>query len=66
MPEIDRQQAQGKRVAFRADAAFARPAINEVLEPRGVGDAIRIPATKKWELRHVKVVPRTESQETGR
>ena len=26
VPEIDRQQAQGKCVAFRADAAFARPA----------------------------------------
>ena len=26
VPEIDRQQAQGKHVAFRADAAFARPA----------------------------------------
>ena len=23
LPEIDRQQAEGKRVAFRADAAFA-------------------------------------------
>jgi hypothetical protein len=26
VPEIDRQQAEGQRVAFRADAAFARPA----------------------------------------
>ena len=26
VPEIDRQQAAGRRVAFRADAAFARPA----------------------------------------
>jgi hypothetical protein len=25
LPEIDRQQAQGKEVAFRGDAAFARP-----------------------------------------
>ena len=24
LPELDRQQAEGKRVAFRADAAFAR------------------------------------------
>ena len=50
MPEIDRQQAQGRRVAFRADAAFARPAIYEALEARGVGYAIRIPANKKLEL----------------
>ena len=50
VPEIDRQQAQGKRVAFRADAAFARPAIYEALEARGVGYAIRIPANKKLEL----------------
>ena len=50
VPEIDRQQAMGQRVAFRADAAFARPAIYEALEARGVGYAIRIPANKKLEL----------------
>ena len=50
VPEIDRQQAEGQRVAFRADAAFARPAIYEALEARGVGYAIRIPANKKLEL----------------
>jgi hypothetical protein len=36
VPEIDRQQAEGQRVAFRADAAFARPEIYETLEARGV------------------------------
>jgi Transposase DDE domain group 1 len=41
VPEIDRQQAIGLRVAFRADAAFARPAIYEALQARGVGYAIR-------------------------
>ena len=50
VPEIDRQQAQGKRVAFRADAAFARPAIDEALEARGVQYAIRMPANKHLEL----------------
>ena len=50
VPEIDRQQARGQRVAFRADAAFARPAIYEALEARGVGYAIRIPANKNLEL----------------
>ena len=50
VPEIDRQQASGLRVAFRADAAFARPAIYEALETRGVEYAIRIPANKNLEL----------------
>ena len=49
VPEIERQQAQGKLVAFRADAAFARPAIYEALEARGVQYAIRIPANKSLE-----------------
>jgi hypothetical protein len=50
VPEIERQQASGLRVAFRADAAFARPAIYEALETRGVQYAIRIPAYKNLEL----------------
>jgi hypothetical protein len=50
VPEIDRQQAEGQRVAFRADAAFARPEIYEALEARGVGYAIRIPANRNLEL----------------
>jgi len=37
-------------VAFRADAACARPAIYEALETRGVEYAIRIPANKHLEL----------------
>jgi hypothetical protein len=35
-------------VAFRADAAFARRAIYEALDARGVGYAIRIPANTIW------------------
>ena len=50
VPEIDRQQAEGQPVAFRADATFARPAIYEAQEARGVQDAIRIPANKHLEL----------------
>ena len=50
VPEIERQQAEGQRVALRADAAFARPEIYEALESRGVGYAIRIPANKTLEL----------------
>jgi hypothetical protein len=36
LPEIERQQAEGKQVAFRADAAFAKPEIYEALEKCGV------------------------------
>jgi hypothetical protein len=43
LPEIERQQKQGKEVVFRADAAFAKPEIYEALEQRGVKYAIRIP-----------------------
>ena len=35
LPEIERQQAEGKQVAFRGDAAFAKPEIYEALEERG-------------------------------
>src|SRR5713226_4792689 len=49
LPEIERQQAQGKQVAFRADAAFAKPEIYEALEERGVMYAIRIPANDSLE-----------------
>jgi len=32
LPEIEGQQAEGKEVSFRADAAFAKPEIYEALE----------------------------------
>ena len=35
LPEIERQQRKGKEVAFRADAAFAKPELYEALEERG-------------------------------
>ena len=44
LPEIARQQQQGKEVVFRADAAFAKPEIYEALEERAVKYAIRLPA----------------------
>ena len=50
LPEIERQQAEGKQVAFRGDAAFAKPEIYEAAEERGVQYAIRIPANKSLEL----------------
>jgi hypothetical protein len=50
VPEIERQQAEGKCVAFRADAAFAKPEIYDAIEQRDVEYAIRIPANKSLEL----------------
>ena len=50
VPEIERQQAGGKRVAFRADAAFAKPEIYDTLEQRDVDYVIRMPANKSLEL----------------
>ena len=51
LPEIERQQAAGKLVAFRGDAAFAKPEIYEASEERGVQYAIRIPANRSLEVR---------------
>jgi hypothetical protein len=52
LPEIDFQQEKGKEIAFRADAAFAKPEVYETLEKRGVQYAIRVPANKnlEWEI----------------
>jgi len=44
LPEIERQQEQGKEVVFRADAAFAKPKLYAALEERAVKYAIRLPA----------------------
>jgi Transposase DDE domain group 1 len=49
LPEIERQQAEGKKVTFRGDAAFAKPEIYEALEERGVKYAIRIPTNENLE-----------------
>jgi Transposase DDE domain group 1 len=49
LPEIERQQKQGKDVVFRADAAFAKPEIYEALEERGVKYAVRIPSNDSLE-----------------
>jgi len=46
LPEIERQQRMGKEIAFRADAAFAKPEVYEALEERSVKYAIRIPANE--------------------
>ena len=59
LPEIERQEAEGKEVAFRADAAFAKPEIYEALEERGVVYAIRLPANEslEWEVAEILFRP---------
>ena len=49
LPEIERQQNQGTKVVFRADAAFAKPEVYEALEERGVKYATRPPANNSLE-----------------
>src|ERR1017187_1962877 len=49
LPEIERQQARGKEVVFRADAAFAKPELYAALEERKVKYAIRLPANDNLE-----------------
>src|SRR6516164_869129 len=58
LPEIERQQAQGKEVAFRRDAAFARPEIYEAHEARQVKYAIRLPANANLERKITKLLTR--------
>ena len=58
LPEIERQQKQGKEVVVRADAAFAKPEIYEALEERGVNYAIRIPANENLERDITELLPR--------
>ena len=56
LPEIEPQEELGKEVAFRADAAFAKPEIFEALEERGVKYAIRIPSNDSLE-RYISELP---------
>jgi len=58
LPEIERQQKLGQEVAFRADAAFAKPEVYEALEERGVTYAIRIPANDSLERDISELLPR--------
>ena len=58
LPEIERQQRMGKEIAFRADAAFAKPEIYEALEERGVKYAIRIPSNDNLERDIAELLPR--------
>src|SRR5215470_8750456 len=59
LPEIERQQQQGKEVVFCADAAFAKPEIYEALEERGVRYAIRIPSNESLEREVAELLTRS-------
>ena len=63
-PEIERQQAAGKRVTF-PPAAFAKPEIYEAMEERGVDYVIRIPANKSLELILVSPAGKAELEAPG-
>jgi len=58
LPEIKRQQRMGKEVAFRGDAAFAKPEVYEALEERDVKYAIRIPANDNLGRDIAELLPR--------
>src|SRR6266566_5535961 len=58
LPEVERQQRMGKEVAFRGDAAFARPEVYEALEARAVKYAIRVPANDSLERDIAELLPR--------
>ena len=58
LPEIERQQAQGKEVVFRGDAAFAKPELYEALEERDVKYAIRLPANDNLQRKITELLTR--------
>ena len=49
-PIIDRYKDTGKRIYFRADAAFASPDVSEYLEDNRILYAIRIPANQNLQI----------------
>jgi hypothetical protein len=58
LPEIERQQQQGKEVVFRADAAFAKPELYAALEEREAKYAIRLPANDNLERNIAELLTR--------
>jgi hypothetical protein len=58
LPEIKRQQQEGKVVVFRADAAFAKPELYAALEERNVKYAIRLPSNDNLERHVAKLLTR--------
>jgi hypothetical protein len=58
LSEIEQQQQGGKDIAFRGDAAFARPEVYVALEERGENYTIRIPANDSQEQDIAELQPR--------
>ena len=58
LADLLRTEQNGKEVAFRADAAFAKPEVYEALEERGVKYAIRLPANENLERDVAELLPR--------
>ena len=58
LPEIERQQRLGKEVAFRGDAALAKPELYAALEERGVKYVIRLPANDNVERKIAELLTR--------
>jgi hypothetical protein len=58
-PIVDRYRAAGKKIYFRADAAFASPDIYEYLEEKGILYTVRIKANNKLyeKIDHLTVRP---------
>ncbi len=54
-------QVEDREVAFRADAAFAKPEIYEALPERGVTYAIRVPANDSLERDIFTALGRSQS-----
>ena len=66
VPEIDRQQAEGQRVAFRADAAFARPAIYEAWRRAASSTRSGCQRTRTWSWRSTSCFVRRDGRATSR
>ena len=61
LPEIERQQAEGKLVTFRADAAFAKPEVYEALEERGVDYVIRTQQQSQSHHEKISRIPNVQN-----
>jgi Transposase DDE domain group 1 len=57
-PVIARYRERGLKLYFRADAAFARPELYELLEAEGVGYAILLPANRVLQERIAQLLTR--------
>jgi hypothetical protein len=58
LPELERLQAQGIEVAFRGDAAFAKPEVYDTLEERDVQYVIRLPANENLQRNITELLKR--------